>query len=221
MRSFSGLLSITHPCSEKTFFAKSIPNVITFISNPPSLFVVMVPNHPGPLRGRSEKCRLGPYHQARVNELRQRRGYNRATVAVANKDARVIWAVLTSRAVSRSCVKVKRGCLRPVKSALPYVPSSSPAYPPRARPQGPLLPRQTQLIARSFFRFLSVPTCMRVEDRQWWRGTAHESAFPDTKFPERTATGITPPIMLYLKSDQVQKTECGTKPLFGQPAGNC
>ena len=28
-----------------------------------------------------------------VNELRQRRGYNRATVAVANKNARVIWAV--------------------------------------------------------------------------------------------------------------------------------
>lgn len=31
-----------------------------------------------------------------VNELRRRRGYNRATVAVANKNARVIWAVLTS-----------------------------------------------------------------------------------------------------------------------------
>jgi transposase len=31
-----------------------------------------------------------------VNELRLRRGYNRATVAVANKNARVIWAVLTS-----------------------------------------------------------------------------------------------------------------------------
>ena len=30
------------------------------------------------------------------DELRQRRGYNRATVAVANKNARVIWAVLTS-----------------------------------------------------------------------------------------------------------------------------
>ena len=29
-----------------------------------------------------------------VNELRQRRGHNRATVAVANKNARVIWAVL-------------------------------------------------------------------------------------------------------------------------------
>jgi len=31
-----------------------------------------------------------------VNELRQRRGYNRATVEVANKNARVIWAVLRS-----------------------------------------------------------------------------------------------------------------------------
>jgi len=31
-----------------------------------------------------------------VNELRQRRGYNRTTVAVANKNARVIWAVLTT-----------------------------------------------------------------------------------------------------------------------------
>ena len=31
-----------------------------------------------------------------VNELRQRRGHNRATVAVANKNARVIWAVLRS-----------------------------------------------------------------------------------------------------------------------------
>jgi len=29
-----------------------------------------------------------------VNELRQRRGHNRATVAVANKNARVIWVVL-------------------------------------------------------------------------------------------------------------------------------
>lgn len=29
-----------------------------------------------------------------VNELRQRRGYNRAAVAVANKNARIIWAVL-------------------------------------------------------------------------------------------------------------------------------
>jgi transposase len=31
-----------------------------------------------------------------VNDLRQRRGHNRATVAVANKNARVIWAVLRS-----------------------------------------------------------------------------------------------------------------------------
>jgi transposase len=29
-----------------------------------------------------------------VNELRERRGYNRAAVAVANKNARVIWALL-------------------------------------------------------------------------------------------------------------------------------
>ncbi len=35
-------------------------------------------------------------------ELRQRRGYNRATVAVANKNARVIWAVLTSGEPYRS-----------------------------------------------------------------------------------------------------------------------
>ena len=31
-----------------------------------------------------------------VNELRERRGFNRATVAVANKTARIIWAVLRS-----------------------------------------------------------------------------------------------------------------------------
>jgi len=30
-----------------------------------------------------------------VNELRERRGYNRATVAIANKNARIIWAVRT------------------------------------------------------------------------------------------------------------------------------
>jgi transposase len=29
-----------------------------------------------------------------VNQLRQRRGFNRAAVAVANKTARIIWAVL-------------------------------------------------------------------------------------------------------------------------------
>jgi transposase len=39
-----------------------------------------------------------------INELRQRRGYNRATVAVANKNARVIWAVLTSGEPYRSAV---------------------------------------------------------------------------------------------------------------------
>ena len=37
-----------------------------------------------------------------VNELRQRRGYNRATVAVANKNARIIWAVLMSGEPYRS-----------------------------------------------------------------------------------------------------------------------
>ena len=29
-----------------------------------------------------------------VNQLQERRGFNRATVAVANKNARIIWAVL-------------------------------------------------------------------------------------------------------------------------------
>jgi transposase len=33
-------------------------------------------------------------HNQWVNELRERRGFNRATVAVANKTARIIWAVL-------------------------------------------------------------------------------------------------------------------------------
>jgi transposase len=33
-------------------------------------------------------------NNAWVNLLRQRRGFNRATVAVANKNARIIWAVL-------------------------------------------------------------------------------------------------------------------------------
>jgi transposase len=37
-----------------------------------------------------------------VNQLRQRRGYNRATVAIANKNARVVWAVLTSGEPYRS-----------------------------------------------------------------------------------------------------------------------
>lgn len=31
-----------------------------------------------------------------VNQLKERRGFNRATVAVANKNARIIWAVLHS-----------------------------------------------------------------------------------------------------------------------------
>lgn len=29
-----------------------------------------------------------------ANQLRERRGFNRATVAIANKNARIIWAVL-------------------------------------------------------------------------------------------------------------------------------
>jgi transposase len=33
-------------------------------------------------------------HNRWVNDLRERRGFNRATVAVANKTARIIWAVL-------------------------------------------------------------------------------------------------------------------------------
>ena len=37
-----------------------------------------------------------------VNQLRQRRGFNRATVAVANKNARIIWAVLRSGEVYRA-----------------------------------------------------------------------------------------------------------------------
>jgi hypothetical protein len=32
--------------------------------------------------------------ERRVNQLLERRGFNRTTVAVANKDARIIWAVL-------------------------------------------------------------------------------------------------------------------------------
>ena len=35
-------------------------------------------------------------HNQWVNQLRERRGFNRATVAVANKNARIIWAVLRS-----------------------------------------------------------------------------------------------------------------------------
>ena len=38
-----------------------------------------------------------------VNELRERRGYNRATVAVANKNAGIIWAVLRTGEPYRAC----------------------------------------------------------------------------------------------------------------------
>lgn len=38
-----------------------------------------------------------------VNELRKRRAYNRATVAVANKNARIIWAVLRTGEPYRVC----------------------------------------------------------------------------------------------------------------------
>ena len=41
-----------------------------------------------------------------VNQLRERRGFNRATVAVANKNARIIWAVLrTGEAYPRCPLK--------------------------------------------------------------------------------------------------------------------
>lgn len=36
------------------------------------------------------------HHNQWVNQLRERRGFNRATIAVANKNARIIWAVLQS-----------------------------------------------------------------------------------------------------------------------------
>jgi transposase len=42
---------------------------------------------------RTAQKKIDPSNQW-VNELRQRRGFNRATVAVANKNARSIWAVL-------------------------------------------------------------------------------------------------------------------------------
>jgi transposase len=45
--------------------------------------------------GRTAVNRTDPLN-AWVNDLRERRGYNRATVAVANKTARIIWAVLRS-----------------------------------------------------------------------------------------------------------------------------
>ena len=37
-----------------------------------------------------------------IDELRARRGFNRATIAVANKNARIIWAVLHSGEAYRS-----------------------------------------------------------------------------------------------------------------------
>jgi hypothetical protein len=44
------------------------------------------------------KVRTAPYKtdpaNQWVNQLRERRGFNRATVAVANETARIIWAVL-------------------------------------------------------------------------------------------------------------------------------
>jgi transposase len=39
-----------------------------------------------------------------VNDLRERRGFNRATVAVANKTARIIWAVLRTGEPYRAAV---------------------------------------------------------------------------------------------------------------------
>jgi transposase len=42
---------------------------------------------------RTAPARADPNNQW-VNQLRERRGFNRATVAVANKNARIIWAVL-------------------------------------------------------------------------------------------------------------------------------
>ncbi|WFE89879.1 IS110 family transposase [Roseibium porphyridii] len=40
-------------------------------------------------------------HNQWVNQLRERRGYNRATVAVANKNARITWAVLRTGGPNR------------------------------------------------------------------------------------------------------------------------
>lgn len=42
---------------------------------------------------RTAPSKTDPNNQS-VNQLRERRGFNRATVAVANKNARIIWAVL-------------------------------------------------------------------------------------------------------------------------------
>ena len=44
---------------------------------------------------RSASTKTDPFNTW-VNQLHQRRGFNRATVAVANKNARIIWAVLRS-----------------------------------------------------------------------------------------------------------------------------
>ena len=49
----------------------------------------------GPSVVRTASGKTDPYN-AWVNELHRRRGFNRATVAVANKNARIIWAVLRS-----------------------------------------------------------------------------------------------------------------------------
>jgi transposase len=50
------------------------------------------------VHGARAVVRTANYRQSRfnqwVNQLRERRGYNKATVAVANKNARIIWAVL-------------------------------------------------------------------------------------------------------------------------------
>jgi transposase len=53
---------------------------------------IMAPQYVNPFVRRQKN----DSNDAEVNELRRRRGYNRATVAVANKNARVIWAVLIS-----------------------------------------------------------------------------------------------------------------------------
>ena len=39
--------------------------------------------------------------QSWVNTIKQRRGYNVATVALANKNARVLWALLARRIIFR------------------------------------------------------------------------------------------------------------------------
>ena len=44
---------------------------------------------------RTASAKTDPFN-AWVNKLHRRRGFNRATVAVANKNAPIIWAVLRS-----------------------------------------------------------------------------------------------------------------------------